>query len=221
MSVIATKIQSPAKTEVAPATEVKAETVKSEVKMEDLLARIVKLEGAYDNGYGAPKDKTPPPASAEEEAKPYQVPGVKGEEAKDKGDGSEKPKDTKVEGNYGDHYVAPKAEEEDHEEPDGDECECSQCKGTGKMKKAKEAKKEEKKAEEEDEGVMPKKAEFALDFGKVGQLFKPTKEELETAKMTHFDKNALFGITKKESNSIGHKMTAWAISETQRLTPKK
>ncbi len=233
MSVIATKLSMPVKQEVK---EVLPSTSSPEVKTEEIkptlplkvefsldgkamtyaeLGDIVKKMGSYDDGYGAPKDKTPPPASSEE--KPYEVPGVHVEE-KDKGDGSEKPADNKVEGNYDDKYVPPMAE--DHQEPDGDECDdeemtCSACGSKYKAKKAEEE--EEKKAEE----IMPKKEEFALNFGMAGQVFKPTKEELMASKKTHVDKNALFGIQKKKSDTVGSQMTAWAIGETLRLTPTK
>ena len=202
----------PAKQEATPVAEVKAEETKPQIKMEDLLARIVKLEGDYDQTYGAPKDKNPPPAAAEE-AKPYEVPGV--HEEKDKGDGSEKPKDTKVEGNYDDKYVPPMAKDDEDHDDEEEECTCEKCGSKYKAKKVAEEEEEEKKMGEE---TLPKKAEFSLNFGKINQVFKPTKEELEAAKGQHVDKNAIFGITKKVNNTIGHQMTAWAISETQRLT---
>jgi hypothetical protein len=249
MSVLLSKIQSPAKQEVTP--EVKAEATKTitipinfevggKVVTFEELETIVKNMGSFDSGYGAPKDKLPPPAAASDK-KPYQVPGVKDEEKPDsdkkeetdtdKKEGNfddkyvsprvEKEDSEKKEGNYGDHYVDPKSEAKDKgdgsEKPkdtdtddDDDEDEDS------KMKKS--AKKDK---EEDTEKVTPKKAEFALDFGLAGQVFKPTKAELEAAKNTHFDKNAAFGSTKKKINTIGHQMTAWAISETSRLTAKK
>ena len=207
------------------------------------LETIVKSMGSYDNGYGAKDDKLPPPAAADA------VPGVPGTgpaKKKEIGDDDEEqlrrqredpeyqedrdqarreaddeefggkddysprgmsPSDSsktkaskdsseKKEGAFGDKYVKPMAKD----------------KGDGS---------EVPKDTDDEPKKVEKKAEFALDFGLAGQVFKPTKAELEASKNTHFDKNAAFGVTKKGINTIGHQMTAWAISETSRLTPKK
>jgi hypothetical protein len=204
--VITKKIQMPVKTE-----EVKAEDTKSELSvLQDsvlvLTEKVNKIEGSYDGGYGAPNDKLPPPAASKSaEVKEDAVPGVPGTHAEEKGGYDSK----YVEGN--DH------KEPDGDEPDGDECECSYCKGTGKMKKTKKP----DVVEEETKPEEPEKKEHSLDFGQMLPLFKPTKEELNEAKSVKFNKNEVFGIRKRENNSMGRQMNEWAIAETQRLTPKK
>ncbi len=221
MSVITKKIQTPAK------TDVKVDEIKSVIKLEDLLSRIEKLEksGGYDSGYGAPDDKTltpnPPPENDPKNKEEEEVPGVPGTKAKDGGAG-----------NYDQGgYAAPVAKDKDDgdgdeddgdgdEDDDGEMCTCSACGSSYKAKKEKKAEEEEKMEEEDTENVMPKKA-TGLDFGKTMKVLSPTKEELEAAKSNHFNKNELFGITKKQNNSIGRQMTQWAFEETARLTPSK
>ena len=221
------KINSPAKTEQVEAVK-PAETVEKVAAIE--VKEISKKAGSYDSGYGAPKDHLPSPAKAGEG---YQVPGVKSDEEEAKADTTDK----EEKDGYDRKYVEPKSQKDTdktgdvNDEDTGDKEdyeECTHCKGAGKMKKSKH---EEPDGDEEEEKVVPKKAEkptekpdkseHALDFGNIMPLLTPTKEELDQARTMKVNKNEVFGVAKKQSKSVGRQMTEWAMTETTRLTQKK
>lgn len=189
-----TKINSPAakKTDEKPAVEKPVE----------------KKEGNYDDGYGAPQDKTP-----DLETKPAvnsdAVPGVPGTHSEEE----------KKE--YDDKYVAPKAEDKkDNVDEDMEECQCDKCGSKYKMKKAKKEDVVDKKAEEEtvkkeydDKYVAPKAEEekkaHSFNFTIVSAALKPTKEQLAEAKNTKVNMNDVFGRKPKVNNSVGRQMNEW------------
>ena len=218
-----TKIASPPKSEDKTSIKLKVE-IDGKPAMEVLneieakMKSISKLAGAYDSGYGAPKDKTPEPEQNPADKDEKAVPAVPGTSKAEEGPGgydvgyaspeAEEQMEEKICESCGSKYKATKkAEEEEDDDSDED---------------ADKGKKMEKKSEEDEEIHPDKKMETSPSFGTKKGILKPSIEDITSAKSIHINMNELFNRSSRvRVDATRHAMNVWAQNEVMKSFIKK